>query len=80
MPARVPENPGGRVTSVPTRFWSPSRRVRSKTKSVWLPPVLSVTPAAIDGLNGLAVGGQGVPLGPESIVKNWVEVCSGRSG
>ena len=58
---------------------SPSVRVSSSEKGVWAPAVLAGGGGLEAGVEGTAgPSGQGAPSGPESRVKNWVEVCSGR--
>ena len=58
----------------PLAIWSPSSRVSRTFSVLWAPAVLSCVPASKRGLKGRGPPGQGAPFGPESSVKNWVEV------
>jgi hypothetical protein len=49
--------------------------VSSSEKVLWAPAVLSLFPAVRPGLKGRPGPGQGVPFGPESIVKELVVFC-----
>ncbi len=73
---RVAANPGGVVALSPLRFWSPSARSISIEKGLWAPPVFPAEAAWKLGLKGLVAPGQGEPPGPESSVKNWLDVSS----
>ncbi len=81
MPASTPENPGGAFTFTATETLVAilAGEVEDQV-GVGAAGVVGDACRQFGGEAADLPAGTGTPSGPLSIVKNWVEVCSGRSG